>query len=87
MLLLHFKQKYVGKGRERAKIKIFFPFCSYPTGNRKFEKKRKKIKKSKNTIVDSFQAKIGRKRPRNGEKKIAVPFRSHSTRNRKFQKN
>ena len=33
----------------------------------------------------SFQAKIGWKRPRNGENKIAVPFRSHSTRNRKFQ--
>ena len=33
------------------------------------KKKRKKIKKSKNTIVASFQTKIGWKRPRNGEKK------------------
>ena len=64
-LWLHFKPKQVGKGREGEKIKIVFPFRSYPTGNRKFQKKRKKIKKSKNTIVASFQAKIGWKRPRN----------------------
>ena len=44
---------------------LSFPFRSYLTGNRKFKKKRKKIKKSKNTIVASFQAKIGWKRPRN----------------------
>ena len=36
----------------------------------------------------SFQAKIGWKRPRNGENKNCrfVPFRSNSMRNRKFQK-
>ena len=47
-LWLHFKPKQVGKGREREKIKIAFPFRSYPTGNRKFQKKKKK---TKNNIV------------------------------------
>ena len=31
--------------KKRKKIKIFFPFRSYPTGNRKFRKKRKKNQK------------------------------------------
>ena len=44
-LWLPFKSKLVGKGREGEKTKIDFPFRSYPTGNRKFQKKRKKIKK------------------------------------------
>ena len=65
----HFQPKQVGKGRKRDKIKIFFPFRSYPTGNRKFQKKRKKIRKSKNTVMASFQVKIGWKWPRNGENK------------------
>ena len=46
-----FQAKIGGKGQERGKINIVTPFRSYPTGNRKFQKKRKKIKKSKNTIV------------------------------------
>ena len=32
-LWLHFKPKQVGKGRERAKIKIIIPIRSYPTHN------------------------------------------------------
>ena len=40
-----FKQKYVGKGREKEKIKIIVPFRSYTTRNRKFEKNGKKIQK------------------------------------------
>ena len=45
-------------------------FRSYPTGNKKFQKKkRRKIKKSNNTIGASFQVKIGWKRPRNRENK------------------
>ena len=40
-----FTAKKVGKGRERAKIKIVFPFRSYPMGNTKLQKKRKKEKK------------------------------------------
>ena len=38
--------KQVGKCREREKIKIVFPFPSDQTGNRKFQKKRRKFKKN-----------------------------------------
>ena len=54
------------------------PFRSYTTRNRKFEKKiAKKLKKFKNSIMASFQAKIGLKRPRMRENKNyrSVPFR------------
>ena len=50
--MTNFKQKQVGKGREREKIKIFFPFRSYPTGNRKFQKKRKNNQKIKKCHCD-----------------------------------
>ena len=64
-LWLHFMPKQVGKCRERENKKIVFRFPSDRIGNRKFQKKRRKLKKkSKNTIVASFQAKIGRKRLR-----------------------
>ena len=64
-LWLQFKQKKVGKGREREKIKIIVPFRSYPTGKRKFQKKKQKnFKKLINTIMASFQTKIGWKRLR-----------------------
>ena len=50
----------VERGRERKKITIFVLFRSYPTRNRKFQKKRKKIQKNlKNTIMAPFQATIG----------------------------
>ena len=39
-LWLHFMPKQVGKGREKEKIKIVFPFRSDRTRNRKFQKKR-----------------------------------------------
>ena len=46
---------------------------SYPTCNREFQKNSKKIqeklKKKKNTIMASFQDKIGWKRPRKRENK------------------
>ena len=62
--------KQVGKRREREKIKIAFPFRSNTTGNKKLQKKkRRKIKKSNNTIGASFRVKIGWKRPRNRENK------------------
>ena len=35
------------------------PFRSYPTRNREFQKIAKKFKNLKNTIMASFQAKIG----------------------------
>ena len=52
------------------------PFRSYPTGYRKFEKDNKKTRKLKNTIMASFQAKIGWKRLRKRENKnyISVTF-------------
>ena len=33
-----FQAKIVGKGQKREKIKNFFPFPSYPTHKRKFQK-------------------------------------------------
>ena len=64
-LWLHFMPKQLRKCRERENIKIVFRFPSDRIGKRKFQKKRRKLKKkSKNTIVASFQAKIGRKRLR-----------------------
>ena len=59
---------------------------SYPTCNKEFQKHSKKFK---NTIMASFQVKIGWERPRKREnKKIKkiVPTSSYTTRNRKFQK-
>ena len=47
----------------------------------------KKLKKLKNTNMNTFLAKIGWKRKRKREIKIIVPFISYPTRNRKFQKN
>ena len=56
--------------------------------NRKFQKNNKKIQKiKKNTIMNSFLAKIGWKMMRKREIKIIVPFLSYPTCNRKFQKN
>ena len=44
-LWLLFKQKLVGKGREREKIKIIVSFRSYAMPNRKFKTNSKKIQK------------------------------------------
>ena len=53
-------QAKIGWERSRKReIKVFFPFPSDRTGKRKFQKKKRKFKKSKNTIVALFQAKIG----------------------------
>ena len=46
-IIASFQAKQVGKVREREKIKIFIPFRSYPTSNRKFQKNSKKIQKTK----------------------------------------
>ena len=55
--------------------------------NKTFQKNNKKLKKLINTIINSFQAKLGWKRMRKREIKIIVPFRSDPMRNRMFQKN
>ena len=47
--------------------------CSYPTRNKNSKKIAKKFKKLENTVIDSFQAKIGWERPRKRKKKI-VPM-------------
>ena len=58
------------------------PFPSYPMCNRKFQKNiAKKLKKLKNTIKNSFQAKIGWKKMRKRNKNYrSNPFRSVPTR-------
>ena len=48
----------------QREIKMNVPFLSYPTRNRKFQKNWIKFKKLKNTVIDSFQTKIGSKRLR-----------------------
>ena len=62
--------------KTKKEIKKKFPFRSYPTGYRKFEKNNKKTRKLKNTIMASFQAKIGWKRLRKRENTNyrSVPF-------------
>ena len=45
-LWIHLKKKKVGKGCERVKIRIIFPFRSYPTRNKKFQNNSKKNSKN-----------------------------------------
>ena len=68
-LWLHFKPKSVERGGEREKIKIIVSFRPYLARNRKCQKKAKKFKKLKHSIMASFQAKIVWKRPRKKENK------------------
>ena len=84
---LHFRPKFVGKCREREKIKIIIPFSLNLTHKRKLQKNSKKIQKVKKYHKASFQDKLGWKRPRKRENKIIVPFRSFSKGKRKFPKN
>ena len=67
------------------------PFRSVPTRRviENSKKIAKKFKKLKNTIMTSFQAKIGWKTQRKRENKnfSFVLFRSYTTRNKKFEKN
>ena len=66
-------------------------FHSVPTRHvtENFKKIAKKFNKQNNTIMASFQAKIGWKTQRRRENKYyhSVPFCSYPKRNRKFQKN
>ena len=67
-------------------IMASFPFRSYPTRNRKFQKNSKKIEKIK---IYHYGIISRQNRLENAKKqkkiKIIGPFRSHTTRNRKFQ--
>ena len=73
-----FKAKIGWKRMRKRENNIYrsVPFRSYPTLNRKFKNKSKKIQKLKYTITASFQAKIGWKRPRKRKNKNnrSVPF-------------
>ena len=77
-LWLLFKPKQVGKGGEREKTKIVFPFCSYPTGNIKFQKKRKRIKKIKKYHC-GFVSCQNRLEKEEKERKQKLSFRSVPT--------
>ena len=70
-LCLHFKPKFVGKRRERAKIKTVILFHSVPTLRviENSKKIAKEFKKLKNTTMATFQAKIEWKIPRKREYK------------------
>ena len=80
-------QNRLEKSCEREKIKIILPFRSYTVRDRNSKNITKKIKKLKNTNMNTSLAKIGWKRMRKREIKIIVSFLSYLTRNRKFQKN
>ena len=55
-----FQAKIFWKGQKREKLKIIVSFRSYLTRYIKFQKNCNKIqRKYKNTIMASFQAKIG----------------------------
>ena len=64
-----FQAKIGWKGWERAKIKIIVPFRSVPTRPEIeiFKRIAKKFRQLKNTIMASFQSKIGWKKPRKTE--------------------
>ena len=63
-------QNRLGKAEKERKKKIVL-MCFYPTRNRKLKKKTtKKFKKLENTIIASFQDKIGWEMPRKRKKKI-----------------
>ena len=76
--------KQVGKGREREIIKIIVPLLSDPTGQRKFQKKNKKIQKIQ--LLQHFKPKQVGKGCEREKIKIIVPLCSYPTGQRKFQK-
>ena len=57
-------QNKLVKAMKEEKKKKIVPMSSFPTWNREFQKLAKKFKKLKNTIMASFQTKIGGERPR-----------------------
>ena len=76
--------KRMGK---RENKKLSFRFVPTRFVIEKSKKITKKLKKLKNTITYSVQAKRGWKSMRKIETKIFVSFRSYPTHNTKFQKN
>ena len=70
--------------KEENKNYRFVPFHSYPVRKENAKKKAKKLKKLKNTIMASFQAKLFGKGQEREKIKIIVSSRSYLTRYRKF---
>ena len=70
-------QNRLNKAEKDGKQKLSFRFVPTRRVIEDSKKIEKKLQKFKNTIVASFQAKIGWKRQRKRERiKIVVPFRS-----------
>ena len=68
------------EAKKERKKKLLFRFVLARCEIENSKKITKKFKKLKNTIMNSFQAKIGWKKMRKREIKIIVPFRSVRTR-------
>ena len=68
------------EAEKERKEKLLFRFVPAQSVIENSKKIAKKFKKLKNTIMNSFQAKIGWKTMRKREIKIIVPFRSVPTR-------
>ena len=61
-------KNWLGMAEKERKEKKIVSMSFYPTRNREFQKKSKKFKKLKNTIMASFKAKIRWERLRKCEK-------------------
>ena len=81
-------QNRLDKADNDIKEKMSFRFVSTRRVIENSKKIAKKLKKLKNTVMASFQAKIGWKMTRKRENKNcrSVPFRSYIMRNRKLKK-
>ena len=80
------RNRLVTDEKERTQKLSFRSFPTRPAIENS-KKIAKKFKNLKNTIRDSFKAKIGMKLMRKRVTKIIVPIRSYPKRNRKFHKN
>ena len=72
-----FQAKISWERPRKRKIKIFFPFPSDRTGNRKFQKKRRKFKKIKKYQCGfiSSQNRLGKAEKEKNKNFLYVPFR------------
>ena len=82
-----FQAKIGWEWPRKRKIKIFFPFPSDRTGNRKFQKKIRKFKKIKKYNCGFISSQNRMEKAHREKRKIIVSFRSELTRQRKFKKN
>ena len=69
-------QNTLEEAENERKEKLLFRFVPAQSLIKNTKKIAKKFKKLKNTIMNTFQAKIGWKKMRKREIKIIVPFRS-----------